>query len=119
MLNWLDKFIAFISGDEPVRTAFSDMGLTEVETNRYYDEVKNGRILLYVDREYGRTTLDRQTEFLNNYSDPNLGANLTINDFDATATFNHAGPTIDAEQEESLHLHRRLNLDKERVKQVK
>ena len=114
--NWLDKFIAFISGDEPVRTAFSDMGLTEEETNRYYDEVKNGRILLYVDHEYGRTTFDRQTEFLNNYSDPNLGSNLTINDLNATASFNHAGTNIDAEHEESIRLHEeRLNVDKERV----
>jgi uncharacterized protein (TIGR02271 family) len=114
--NWLDRFIAFISGDEPVRTAFNDMGLTEEESTRYYNEVKNGSILLYVDQEYGRTTYDRQTEFLENYSDPNLGSNLTTGDVGANATLNHASPNIDAEQEESLRLHEeRLNVDKERV----
>ncbi|QUW22912.1 YsnF/AvaK domain-containing protein [Sporosarcina sp. Marseille-Q4063] len=114
--NWLDKFIAFISGDEPVRAAFNDMGLTEEESDRYYGEVKNGRILLYVDHEYGRTTYDRQSEFMNNYSDPNLGSNLTTEDLGATASVNHASPNIDAEHEGSLRLHEeRLNVDKERV----
>ena len=51
--NWLDKFMAFISGDEPVRAAFLNMGFTDEEAERYYSEVKNGGILLYVDKEYG------------------------------------------------------------------
>ena len=90
------------------------MGLTEEESSRYYNEVKNGSILLYVDQEYGRPTYERQNEFMNNYSDPNLGSNLTTNDFDASSSLNHAGQNIDAE--ESLRLHEeRLNVDKERV----
>ncbi|WP_172370859.1 YsnF/AvaK domain-containing protein [Sporosarcina jiandibaonis] len=114
--NWLDKFIAFLSGDEPVRAAFHDLGFTEEESSRYYNEVKNGNILLYVDNEYGRTSYDRQTEFMKNYSDPNLGSNLTTDPLDATAPLNHAGLNIDAEHEESLRLHEeRLNVDKERV----
>ena len=112
--NWFDKFIAFLSGDEPVRAAFNDMGLTEEESSRYYNEVKNGSILLYVDQEYGRTIDERQNEFLNSYSDPNLGANRTIDNLDASNTINHAGQNIDAE--ESIRLHEeRLNVDKERV----
>jgi Heat induced stress protein YflT len=50
--NWLDKFLAFISGDEPVRAAFHDMGYTDEESERFYSEVKNGSILLYVDKDY-------------------------------------------------------------------
>jgi len=112
--NWLDRFIAFLSGDEPVRAAFTDMGFTDEESSRYYDEVKNGSILLYVDREYSSFINDRQTEFISGYSDPNLGSNLRANDFDSTA--NHNGVNIDAEQEERLRLHEeRLNVDKERV----
>ncbi|MBO1909971.1 general stress protein [Sporosarcina sp. 6E9] len=95
--NWLDRFIAFISGDEPVKAAFNDMGLTKEEATRHYEEVKNGRILLYVDQEYGRTTYDRQAEFLENYSDPNLGSNLTTGDVGANATLNHASRNIDTE----------------------
>ena len=29
-----------MSGDEPVRGAFHDMGFTDEESQRYYDEVK-------------------------------------------------------------------------------
>ena len=63
--NWLDRFMAFLSGDEPVRAAFTNMGFTEEESSRYYNEVKNGNILLYVDREYGNLFYDSQTEIIN------------------------------------------------------
>ncbi|WP_411748000.1 general stress protein, partial [Psychrobacillus psychrotolerans] len=36
--NWLDKFMAFMSGDEPVRAAFLNMGFTDEESDRYYNE---------------------------------------------------------------------------------
>lgn len=66
--NWLDKFMAFISGDEPVRAAFLNMGFTDEEAERYYSEVKSGSILLYVDKEYG-TIYDEK--------DINLGTTYT------------------------------------------
>ena len=40
--TWLDRFKAFLSGDEPVNVAFSHMGFTEEESFHYYDEVTNG-----------------------------------------------------------------------------
>ena len=49
--SWLDRFMAFLSGDEPVKVAFTQMGFTDEESSRYYNEVKNGSILLYVDRD--------------------------------------------------------------------
>ena len=51
--NWMDKFIAFLSGDEPVKGAFTNMGFSEDESKRYFNEVKADGILLYVDQEYG------------------------------------------------------------------
>ncbi|WP_052455667.1 YsnF/AvaK domain-containing protein [Bhargavaea cecembensis] len=51
--NWLDKFMDFLGGEEPVHKAFTDMGFTDEESNRYYDEAKSGGILLFADREYG------------------------------------------------------------------
>jgi uncharacterized protein (TIGR02271 family) len=51
--NWMDKFMGFLSGDEPTRQAFSGMGVDEAEADRYYKEVQNGKIILFVDREYG------------------------------------------------------------------
>ena len=78
--NWMDKFIAFLSGDEPVRAVFNDMDLSEEESTHYYNELKNGSYLLFVNHEIGISTFERQTEFMNNYSDPNLGANLIMDD---------------------------------------
>ncbi|WP_434400134.1 YsnF/AvaK domain-containing protein [Planococcus sp. 11815] len=51
--NWMDKFMGFLSGNEPTREAFSNMGVDEAEADRYYNEVQNGKILLFVDREFG------------------------------------------------------------------
>lgn len=51
--NWMDKFMGFLSGDDSTREAFSGMGLDKEETDRYYNEVQNGKILLFVDREFG------------------------------------------------------------------
>ena len=50
--SWLDKFKAFLMGDEPVRAAFSQMGFSDEESERYYSELKSGGILLYVDKNY-------------------------------------------------------------------
>ena len=113
--NWLDRFMSFLSGDEPVRAAFTDMGFTEEESSRYYNEVKNGNILLYVDRNYNGLINGRETEFMSSDLDPNLGSNLTVNNFDSTA-LDHNSVSVDDEQEERLRLHEeRLNVDKERV----
>lgn len=69
--NWLDKFKAFLAGDEPVRAAFSQMGFTAEESERYYSEVKSGAILLYVDKNYG-TVYD---EYAKNQSDSSYDGN--------------------------------------------
>lgn len=98
--NWLDKFMAFISGDEPVRAAFLNMGFTDEESDRYYNEVKSGSILLYVDKEYG-TIYDE--------NDKDLGTTQTGTNFSTTDNF------IDGHtQEERMRLHEeRLSIDKE------
>src|SRR5690606_5860982 len=51
--NWMDKFMGFLSGDDSTREAFSGLGLDKDEADRYYNEVQNGKILLFVDREFG------------------------------------------------------------------
>lgn len=98
--NWLDKFMAFMSGDEPVRAAFLNMGFTDEESDRYYNEVKSGSILLYVDKEYG-TIYDE--------NDKDLGTTQTGTNFSTTDNF------IDGHtQEERMRLHEeRLSIDKE------
>lgn len=92
--NWMDKFIAFFSGDEP---------------NRYFNEVKTGGILLYVDREYGNFYGNPESQYQAGYTDPNIGSNLVVDDYDNTNL------AMDVEREERLRLHEeKLNVDKER-----
>ena len=107
--NWMDKFIAFISGDEPVKGAFTNMGFSDDESNRYFNEVKAGGILLYVDREYGNLYGNPGTEYQGGYTDPNIGSNLVVDDYDNTNI------ALEAEREERLRLHEeKLDIDKER-----
>jgi len=107
--NWMDKFMAFLSGDEPVKGAFTKMGFSEDETNRYLNEVKAGGILLYVDREYGNHYGKPGLEYQAGYTDPNIGSNLIVEDYDQTNV------ATDVEREERLRLHEeKLNVDKER-----
>ena len=69
--NWMDKFMGFLSGNEPVREAFSGMGVDEEEADRYYREVQNGKILLFVDREFGANYEGKAPVYDNTaYSDP-------------------------------------------------
>jgi uncharacterized protein (TIGR02271 family) len=51
--NWFDRFVSFITGEEPVREAMRNMGLSGPDMDRYYREIEDGGILLYVDKEYG------------------------------------------------------------------
>lgn len=60
--SWWDRFKAFLMGEDLVRDKyFTQMGFTEEERNRYYDELQAGKYLLYVDKEYG-TFFDEGTK---------------------------------------------------------
>ena len=48
--NFKGKVIAFLSGEDITKDAFNRMGLDEVETDYYFRQVENGRLLLYTDR---------------------------------------------------------------------
>jgi uncharacterized protein (TIGR02271 family) len=84
--SWSDRFISFLTGEDPIRENFRRMGFTEVESERYYREVENGGYLLYVDQEYN-----------DGYKDHDMTAN-------------------DLTEEEKLRLHEeRLSVNKEPV----
>ena len=68
--NWMDKFMGFLSGDDSTREAFSGMGLDKEETDRYYNEVQNGKILLFVDREFGASYEGKAPYDNNAYGEP-------------------------------------------------
>ena len=84
--SWNDRFKAFLTGEDPLRENFRKIGLTDVESEKYYREVENGGYLLYVDQEYN-----------DGYKDPNMIAN-------------------DLTEEEKLRLHEeRLSVNKKPV----
>lgn len=51
--NWFDRFVGFITGEEPVREALHNAGLDGPEMDDYYRDIDDGGILLYVDEDYG------------------------------------------------------------------
>lgn len=50
--NWMDRFTSFLTGDKQMETAFRSMQLSRQEEERYYREVKAGKLLLYVNKDY-------------------------------------------------------------------
>ncbi|MGN7478721.1 DUF2382 domain-containing protein [Solibacillus silvestris] len=94
--SWWDRFKAFMMGEDLVRDQyFTQMGLTDEERIRYYDDLQAGKYLLYVDKNYG-TYFDEGAKIYgvnNNYD----------RDYEKT-------------DEERLALHEeRLHVDKKRV----
>lgn len=49
-----EKFKEFVTGDDESNEHFNRMSFEESERKQYYDDVNNGKHLLYADREYGR-----------------------------------------------------------------
>jgi len=131
--NWMDKFMDFLSGDEPVRGAFSNMGFSDEESIRYYNEARDGGILVFVDRDYGDTfgtgiTMDN-SDVINedgmNLTTPveNQGLGETVYRTDSydsstnTGTYNAGTTDNDMNNEQRLRLHEeQLLIDKDQVK---
>ncbi|MBU9673296.1 DUF2382 domain-containing protein [Planococcus sp. CP5-4] len=51
--DFMDKFKSFISGEDPTKDALKQMGLSDSEADEYYNQIQSGKIILYVDSEYG------------------------------------------------------------------
>lgn len=128
--SWIDRFMAFLSGEEPVRGALRNMGLTEAECDRYYNEIDNGAILLYVDKDYGNlyaggsSIVNEADENLGpdplnrtGYVDnTHLGSNDLYQDELNTNKYNVDNRANDDLEERKLRLHEeKLNIDKEAV----
>lgn len=47
-----DRFKSFLSREDSVVDAFKRMKIDEEDRDYYYEQVQNGKILLYVDKEY-------------------------------------------------------------------
>ncbi|MEK3888159.1 general stress protein [Bacillus sp. FSL K6-3431] len=101
-VGWLDKFIAFLSGEEPVREALEKMGASDAEVKRYYQEIQNGNILLYVDKDYG--VLYASGANIVKPADPNLGPNPLNPPLDPSTQVNNTGSESYMSEEERLNV---------------
>lgn len=51
--DMMGKFKSFISGEDSTRDAFKQMGLGNGEADDYYRQVEDGKLVLYVNSDYG------------------------------------------------------------------
>ncbi|AXH99998.1 DUF2382 domain-containing protein [Sporosarcina sp. PTS2304] len=82
--SWWDRFMGFVSGEDHVRRMVDNLNFGAEDTTKYYNEIEQGGMLLYVDSgEANRHYMDN-TDFYGrsrNGSDINLGANgLSVTD---------------------------------------
>ena len=49
----LDRFKSFLKGQDSITEAFTRMRLSDQDKEFYHNEVKNGKIILYIDKDYG------------------------------------------------------------------
>ncbi|MFD1861773.1 DUF2382 domain-containing protein [Planococcus chinensis] len=116
--GWMDKFMGFLSGNEPVREAFSGMGVDDQEADRYYRDVQNGKILLFVDQEIGDTYSNNNTQRGSSvYGDPlnnTTGAAGYVGAADSgeprsygdSGTVARDGLTVDTNESNDINYHR-------------
>ncbi len=87
-----DKFKSFLKGEDSIIDAFHRMGLGEGDREFYHDQVKDGKIILYVDKNYG--------SFYEIYEDGTYGPIITpdepIEEVD-NKIFNHPVDEMDEE----------------------
>lgn len=76
--SWWDRFMGFVSGEDHVRRMVDSLEFGTEDTLKYYQEIEQGGMLLYVDSgEANRHYMDN-TDFYGrggNSTDTNLGAN--------------------------------------------
>ena len=49
----LDRFKSFLKGQDSITEAFTRMRLSDEDKEFYHNEVRSGKIILYIDKDYG------------------------------------------------------------------
>lgn len=102
--DWMDNFKSLFSGEASLKNAFNHMGFEQDDADAYYQQVENGKILLYVDSGIDSSVDNRpssKSDIPLNNERPSSAKDIHINDENT---------------EEHLRLHEeRLNIQKERV----
>ncbi|MET4655548.1 uncharacterized protein (TIGR02271 family) [Exiguobacterium sp. PvP048] len=121
--GFMGKFMAAFSEDSSAG-AFSGMGLDRTESEEYRRQVQNGKLVLYVDSEYG-DSYEKHNQSYGVASDMNGNQGYgTTSGVDRNQDYDNSSKTDRTSsiapdagtEEERLRLHEeRLNVDKERV----
>lgn len=121
--GFMGKFMAAFSEDSSAG-AFSGMGLDRTESEEYRRQVQNGKLVLYVDSEYG-DSYEKHNQSYGVASDMNGDQGYgTTSGVDRNQDYDNSSKTDRTSaiapdagtEEERLRLHEeRLNVDKERV----
>lgn len=102
--DFMDKFKSFISGEDPTKDALKQMGLSDSEADEYYKQVQGGKLVLYVDSEYGM-----------NYQNFDAAA-ASLSENKHTPDARHTSETPELSDEQKMELHEeRLAVDKDWV----
>ncbi|MDE4085417.1 DUF2382 domain-containing protein [Planococcus maritimus] len=102
--DFMDKFKSFISGEDPTKDALKQMGLSDFEADEYYKQIQSGKIVLYIDSEYG----------MNYQNFDAAAANLSGNSQRPEDHLKTETPDLSDEQRMELH-EERLAVDKKWV----
>lgn len=82
--SWWDRFMGFVSGEDHVRRMVDSLEFGTEDTVKYYQEIEQGGMLLYVDSGEANRHYMNNTEFYGRdgkSTDVNLGANgLSVTD---------------------------------------
>ncbi|MFD1030574.1 YsnF/AvaK domain-containing protein [Metaplanococcus flavidus] len=107
--DWKDKFTNLFSSDDTERSSYRNVSDDRNQSSDYNSHVENGRILLYVDRDFGSRSGTFGTG-----STTGAGGDLSRSNTSDLGRDNTSD--LDRGNEESMKLHEeRLNVDKERV----
>ncbi|MGI2328093.1 YsnF/AvaK domain-containing protein [Planococcus sp. YIM B11945] len=142
--GFMGKFMSALAGESSSMEAFNGMGLDRDESDEYYRQVQNGKLVLYVDSEYGESyqrysdsysgssayARDTDTDTGSTFGSTSGASDSTFGTASGTSndgTFGSTSGTTDSTgsfgttsgsttDEETIRLHEeRLNVDKERV----
>ncbi|OIN67359.1 hypothetical protein BLD48_06970 [Exiguobacterium sp. KRL4] len=113
--GFMGKFMAAFSDDSSTE-AFNGMGLDRTESEEYRRQVQNGKLVLYVDSDYGDSYEKHNQSYGQGY-----GTTSEVDrnqDYDNSSEMDRTSTTASdvGTEEERIRLHEeRLNVDKERV----
>lgn len=104
--GFLGKVMSALSGDAYL-SAFKGMGLERYEAKEYYEQVQNGKLILYVDKEYSETYHQYNTDRSNSSgieenAPIETGATFAKSSTSGVVDDTNKTPSPDAYKEESI-----------------